>query len=111
MAAKIIAFLITFIVNIAVGVIVFFGMLVGMNGYSESDATYGFVTYFVLAVLVSLLMSSLAVVALHLLLKRQFSSIVAVLISVILFCVIGAVLKVICSSIGISVAEFVRVNF
>ena len=111
MAAKIIAFLATLIVNIAVGVIVFFGMLVGMNGYSEEDSTYGFVTYIVFAVLVSLLMSSSAAVAVHLLSKRQYSSVAAVLISVVLFCFLGSALKVICGIIGVGVAEFVRVNF
>jgi hypothetical protein len=50
MAAKIIAFIVTLLLNIAIGVVVFFMMLMGMNGFSESDANYGFVTYIVLAV-------------------------------------------------------------
>ena len=111
MAAKIVAFLITLFGNIAFGFTVFFGMLVGMNGYSEEDSTYAFVTYIVFAVLVSLLMSSLAAAAVHVSLKRRYSSVAAVPISIILFCLLGAVLKVICGIIGVGVAEFVRLNF
>nr|MBA3352879.1 hypothetical protein [Blastocatellia bacterium] len=62
MAIKITAFLLTLLINIAVGVAVFLFMLLAMNGYSESDATYGLGAYIVLAVIVTLLMSTLAVV-------------------------------------------------
>ena len=41
MAPKIIAFLITLTLNIAIGIAVFFFMLLAMNGFSESDANYG----------------------------------------------------------------------
>jgi len=111
MAPKIIAFLVTLILNIAIGMAVFFFMLLAMNGFSESDANYGFVTYIVLAILVSLSMASLAAVAVHLLMKRSFRPITASLISIGLFTVAGIVLKVVCSIIGVLIADFVRTNY
>ena len=111
MGSKIAAFLITFIINIAVGVVVFFFMLLAMNGYSESDASYGLVTYIVLALLVSLLMSIGAAVAVHLLMKREFRGMVSALIAVPIFSVLGAGLKFVCSIIGVAIAEFIRTNY
>ena len=111
MGAKVAAFVITLLVNIAVGVVVFFFMLVAMNGFSESDANYGLATYIVLALTVSLGMSILAAALVHLLLKREFRSFVATLIAVPVFSLVGAGLKIACSIIGIMVAEYVRVNY
>ena len=111
MAAKIIAFIFTLLLNIVIGVVVFFMMLMGMNGFSESDANYGFVTYIVLAVAVSLVTATLATVTTHLLMKRAFGAVVASLIGIVCFTMIGGVLKVVCSIIGILVADFLRVNY
>ena len=111
MAPKIVAFLVTLILNIAIGIAVFFLLLLAMNGFSESDANYGFVTYIFLAVLVTLLMASLAVVAAHSLTRRGFGAISASLVGIGTFSVLGLVLKVICSIIGVLVADFVRTNY
>jgi hypothetical protein len=109
--AKIISFLLTLAVNAAAGVVVFFGMVVAMNGYHESDATYGIAAYVVLAAAVTLGMGGLAALATHLLEKRGFRAWVAVLVSAAAFSAIGIVLKLICSIIGVGIAEFVRVNY
>ena len=111
MAPKIFAFLITLVINLAVGVAVFLFMLLAMNGFSESDANYGFVAYIFLAVLVSLLMSSLAAAAVHLLMKRDFRALSASLIGIGSFTFLGIVLKVVCSIIGVLVADVVRTNY
>jgi hypothetical protein len=111
MSAKIAAFIITLVVNIVVGVVIFFFMLLAMNGYGESDATYGLGIYIVLAVAVSLLMSGGAAVGAHGLMKRRFRAVTSALIAVAVFAILGAVLKIACSIIGVSVAEYVRVNY
>lgn len=110
MPSKIIAFIVTLILNIAIGAVVFFMMLMGMNGFSESDANYGLIAYIVLAVLVSLTMATLAAVSVHLLVKRGLGAVAASLIAMAVFTIIGGVLKVICSIIGVLVADYVRVN-
>ena len=110
MSAKIIAFILTLLANVAIGVAVFFFMLLAMNGFSESDASYGFVAYIVLALVVSLGMSAAAAFAVHLLMKREFRGSIAALIAVPVFSLIGGGLKIACSIIGVMIADYVRVN-
>ncbi len=111
MTAKIIAFVITLLTNVAIGVVVFFLMLLAMNGFSESDANYGLATYIALALLVSFAMSTAASLSVHLLMRREFRGWVAGLIAVPVFSIIGGGLKVVCSIIGILIADYVRVNY
>jgi hypothetical protein len=111
MPAKILAAIITFLINVAVGVVIFFFMLLAMNGFSESDATYGLGAYIVLALIVSLSMSALAAFSVHVLMKRAFRGWTAALIAVSVLSVVGAVLKVCCSLIGVLIAEYVRKQY
>ena len=108
---KLAAFIITLLINIAIGVIVFFFLLIAMNGYNESDAIYGLGAYIACALFVSLLMAACAVRVVVLLMKRQFSESSALFIAIPIFCVVGAGLKLVCAIIGIAAAEYVRVNY
>ena len=110
MTAKIVAFVITLLTNIAIGVAVFFFMLLAMNGFQESDATYGLVTYIVLALVISLAMSTAAWFAVRYLQTREFRGWIAALIAVPAFSIIGGSLKIVCGIIGVLIAEYVRVN-
>ena len=111
MAPKIIAALLTFLANIAAGVVIFFMMLVAMNGVSGSDAEYGLGVYIVLALIISLAMSLGAFLIVGLLLKKQCSPSLSVVIAVPIFVIVGIVLKIVSSLIGIGVADYVRVNY
>jgi hypothetical protein len=111
MAPKIIACLLTLAANVAAGLLVFFVMLITMNGYSENDAIFGIVTYLVLAVLVTILMSVSAVLLADKLQKRKFSGVAAAIIAILVFSASGVILKVICSLIGVGIAEFMRINY
>ena len=111
MTAKIAVALLTFVINVAVGIAVFFLLLVGMNGYSESDATSGLVTYIVSALLVSILMAVAAFVTAGMLVRRQFGSFIAALIAIVSFVVVGVILKALCALVAVGVAEAVRMNF
>ena len=111
MAAKIAALIITLLINIAIGIVILFFMVVAMNGFTGSDAEKGLIAYIALAVVVTVLMGTGAYVATHLLLKRQINSALAVAIAVPIFVIVGAGLKFVCSIIGIAVAEYVRVNY
>lgn len=108
---KIITFLITLVVNFIAGVITFFFLLLALNGFSESDANYGIAAYVALAIVVSLLMASGAVLGVVVLLKRKFSGVSAAFISIPVFSVIGAGFKLVCALVGVAVAEYVRVNY
>lgn len=111
MAPKLISFFLTLAVNVAAGVAVFAGLIIAMNGYSESDATYGLGAFVLLAAAVTLIMSALAAGVTHVQQKRGFRGWKAVLIGAAAFSAIGVVLKLICGMIGVGVAELVRVNF
>jgi len=96
MLAKLIAFLLTVLVLLAAGTVVFFMMLVAMNGFSESDAIWGLGVYVVLTLLVTVAMGTGGV---------------SCLIAVPVFSLIGMVCEVIGSLIGVALAEIVRRNF
>ena len=111
MPAKLLTALITFLINVAAGVVIFFFLLLAMNGYSESDAIYGLGAYIVLGLIVSLIMSTFAALLVHVLMKRNFRGWTAGLIAVLIFSVIGLGLKLVCSVVGVAVSEYVRVNY
>ncbi len=110
MAPKVIAFVITLIINFAAGVAIFFFMLLAMNGFSEADAEYGLGAYIILGIIVTLLMSTGAGLLVHALLKRNFGKIVAALIAIPIFSVAGICLEIVLSIIGVLIAEYVRTN-
>ena len=111
MGTKIATFIITLLINIVIGVVVFFFMIIAMNGFSESDANYGLGAYIVLAIMVSLLMAAAAAFTTHLLMKRAFRGWTAALIAVPVFSMIGGALKFVCSIIGLLIADYVRVHY
>lgn len=111
MAAKIIAALVTFVLNIAVGVVVLATMIIAMNGYSESDATWGLGAFIVLAFVVALLMGLGTFLFAGFLTKKQYSAVAAAIIPILVFSVVGTGLEVVAGGVGVGVAELVRVNF
>jgi len=111
MTPKVIAALVTLILNIAVGVVVLATMIIAMNGYSENDAMWGLGVYVLLALVVAVLSSLGSVLLVQLLLKKQYSASISTLIAIPVFTIAGVGLEVVCSLIGIGVAEIVRVKF
>jgi hypothetical protein len=101
MALKLTAFFVTLLINIVAGGVIFFFLLLAMNGYSESDATWGIGAYIVLAILVSIAMATGALLAVQQLVKRAFRGVISVLIAISVFSIAGAVLKFVCSIIGV----------
>lgn len=111
MAAKIIAFIVTLLINTASAIIILFGMLVAMNGFSESDATWGLGVYIVIAFAAAILMGAAAVFFAGLLLKRQLHAAVSAILAILGFSVAGVAIDIVASLIGIGVAEYVRVSY
>ncbi|MBL8124000.1 MAG: hypothetical protein KIT61_05675 [Pyrinomonadaceae bacterium] len=111
MATKISALVGTLLINLLIGIAVFFVLIITLNGYSESDATYAIISYIVLGLVVTLMMSLGAFLTVGFLTKRQYSGVLSVIIAIVVFSVIGALLKAVCGFIGVGVAELVRVNF
>ncbi len=111
MTAKIGAALITLAFHIVVGAVVLVFMLVIMNGFSESDATWGIGAYIVLAVVVTMAMCAGAAFLAHRLAKRELHSLLVTLISAAVFSTVGATLVSVSGFIGVMVADIVRRNF
>lgn len=108
MTAKIITFLSILIINVAVGVGFVFLLTLALNGFSERDANYGFGVFIVGGLLVSLLTATGGIFLLKFLLKKDWNTVLAVLISVIGFAALGFVLKVVILFVGILAADFAR---
>lgn len=108
MGAKPAAFIITLILQIAFGAASFLLLIVVLNGYNESDATYGIVTFSLLAIAVSVATSLAAASLANRLLARGFRVSVSVIWAVAICSTAGFVLKAISGIMGVAVAEIVR---
>lgn len=111
MTPKIVAAIVTLLINIAIGVAVLAILVISLNGFSARAGQAALITYIVLAVAVTIAMSVGAFLLTGYLIKRELSGAVAALIAVPVFSVVGALLKIVCVFMGILIAEFVRVNF
>ncbi|MFT3743195.1 MAG: hypothetical protein QM785_02770 [Pyrinomonadaceae bacterium] len=110
MGAKIAVFILTTAVCLAAAVVLFFGMILAMNGYSESDAIWGMIVYAALAVFTAIIAGGGAVY-LYGLFAAKYGAIRSALIAIPVSSLVGIVIETLCSVVGILVAEFVRVNF
>ncbi len=111
MGAKLAALLITLLLSIALGMVVLAFMIIAMNGYSESDATWGLGVFAGLALIIASVTSVSAFFFAGALVKKEFSPLLAALIAIPLFTIAAVVLEIVACLIGIGVAEFVRVNY
>ena len=111
MTAKIVAAIITCVVNLVIGVVVFSILVISLNGYSAAPGQAALITYIVPAVVVTIAMSLGSFLLTGYLITREFSGVVAASIAVPVFSIVGAVLKVVSVFTAILIAEFVRVNF
>lgn len=110
-ATKVIALFLTLVANLASGAIIFFFMLIAMNGFSESDAGWGLGLFIVLTLGIAVFMGFLTVLGVNFLIKKSFSKAVAIILPVMLCSIVGAIAEMISSGIGIAVADFVRKNY
>lgn len=110
MGAKIAVFILTTAACLAAAVVLFFGMILAMNGYNESDAVWGMIVYAALAVFAAIIAGGGAVF-LHGRFAAKFGPVRSALIAIPVSSLAGVVVEIVCSIVGILVAEFVRVNF
>jgi drug/metabolite transporter (DMT)-like permease len=107
---KLAAAIVTTTACLAAAVVVFFFMMPAMNGYHESDATWGMGAYILLAFVVSVIVGGLSWLLVDKLVARGFNSAVSLVIAVPVFTVIGIGLEIVCCIIGILISEFVRTH-
>jgi hypothetical protein len=111
MFPKLIAFFLTMGILIAAGVIILILMLAAMNGYAESDATWGLGIYLLLVLLAVAAMGAGAAFVTGRMLKNGSRPLVALMISTPIFSLAGIFAEAIGSFIGLVTAEIVRVSF
>ena len=106
---SVIAFILTALILGAAAFLGFFMLLMGLNGFSESDAQPGIIFYIVAAILDGLIMSSLAAfVTIQLVKKKSLNSIGAAAISTVSFSVIGGAILFVIWVAGIIITSFMH---
>ncbi len=108
MGAKVAAFLISLVISVILAVVGFVVLILALNGYDESDATYSFGAYGIFAFLLVFALAAIAGGIAHLLLAREFKSASTVMIAVLIAGALGIVAFFICIVIGILLAEYFR---
>jgi hypothetical protein len=88
---KILAFIITVLANFAVGAVLFFFLLMALNGFSERDANPAIVFYVVWAFVAAIGLGIGSFFLTKFLIAKSFNAILALVISVIAAVGLGAV--------------------
>lgn len=111
MLLKMTVAMITEIIGLILSIVMFFAIGLAMNGFSSSDASYGFLAFAFLALVVTVLVAVGAGYFAGKLVDRKFNRVLAAMVSVGLSSIVGAALTFISGIAGLIVAEIVRVNF
>lgn len=88
---KIGAFLLTATANLGIGIVLFFLLIVALNGYSESQATPGLILFIIWILIFSLIMAILSFFMVGYFGKKSMNKFAAMIISVVVFSLAGAV--------------------
>ena len=86
---KIVSAIITFILLAASGVLSFFLLLLGLNGFSESDAAPAIYLFIGIAVFSTIVLSIGSYFLTNYLIKKSFNAILAVIISIVAAVAVG----------------------
>ena len=108
---RITVFILTAILELAAGVFGFLVLLLGLNGYSERQATPSLIFYIVFCLAGSLIVSFLGTIAAKTIVNKGWlAKPGAAIVSIISMSIIGVVLVVAAISFGFILAEFLRVT-
>jgi hypothetical protein len=106
---KFIPFAITGLVNIGIGILLFFFLLLGLNGYSEKQAMPGLIIFIAWVILVSLLSGVLSIFATDFLVnKKAINFWISSLMSTLIFVVVGGAFNVVGWFVSLFITEALR---
>ncbi|MEK7724655.1 MAG: hypothetical protein AAB336_09930 [Acidobacteriota bacterium] len=109
MIANVVSLILTLVINCIVGFALFFGMILGMNGYSGKDAEWGIIAFIIIAGISGILTAVLSfVICSFAQNKWQWNAILAALISIVGFSVVNGVVNFIAIIVAIGIAEAMR---
>ncbi len=102
-------FLATALGNIGIGIMLFFILLLSLNGYSGNQAEMGLILFIIWVLLFSIAAAVCAYLSANFLITRKsLNWIVASLVSVLIFVVIGAILNFVGMVAAIVLTEALR---
>ena len=108
---RITVFLVTAILDISVAIFGFFILLIGLNGYSERQATPSLIFYTVFCLTSLVIVSFLGTLAAKTIVdKGWMNKIWAAVVSILSTSIAGGVLVLVAVFVGFALAEFVRIN-
>lgn len=106
---RITVFILSTILELAAGVFGFFVLLLGLNGYSERQATPSLIFYILFCLAGSLTLSFLGTLAAKTIVNKGWlGKPGAVILSIVVTSIIGVVMVVIAVFLGFIIAEFLR---
>ncbi len=106
---KVEIFLATALGNIGIGIMLFFILLLSLNGYSGNQAEMGLILFIIWVLLFSIGAAVCAYLSANFLItKKSLNRIVASLISIFIFVVIGAILNFVGMIAAIILTEALR---
>lgn len=109
MMPKAIAFVITIAVNLVIGAICFFFLLMALNGFRESEANWGIGAFLLTALFASTGTALAAAGAVHLMMsRRKWGAPLSLAVFVPLFVIVGGTINSAGIVIGALVADIVR---
>jgi hypothetical protein len=105
---KVVIFLVTALGNIGIGIILFFFLLLSLNGYSEKQAEAGLILFIIWVLFFSAAAVCAVLSASFLTIKKSLNWIAASLVSILIFVVIGAILNFVGTVAAIVLTEALR---
>ena len=109
MLPKVIAFVITFAVNLVIAAACLFFLLLALNGFYESDANWGIGAFLMIALFASAGTALVAAGGVHFLMSRKgYGAALSLAIFVPLFIIVGGTINSTGIVIGALVADIVR---
>jgi len=106
---KVVIFLITALGNIGIGIMLFFFLLLALNGYSEKQAKPGLILFIIWVSLFAAVAAVCAVLSANFLTtKKSLNWIAASLVSILIFVVIGAILNFVGMVAAVILTEALR---
>jgi len=106
---KVVIFLVTVLVNIGIGIMLFFLLLLSLNGYSGKQAEPGLILFIIWVLLFSIAAAVCAYLSANFLItKKSLNWIAASLISILVFVAAGAILNFVGTVAAIILTEALR---
>lgn len=108
MKPSIAAYILTFIANVATGIVMLIALIVVMNGFMERDARWGIWTYIIAMILASVTLPLMAMFSVNQLMRRGMKGLTSGAIAVAGFSIIGFVVDLGLIFLAAMIAELMR---